>query len=121
MVNAVQNAHQVKFTAIWLAALARLRLKLVRPLMWRSILGVTVALFGLTYVWQANSSAAANVQIRQLRLQAAELNSAHAQLETRIIQLQSLSRVAEASQRLGLTALPNQQFANIAVNRVAAR
>lgn len=121
MVNAVQNVHQVKFTATWLAAMARLRLKLARPKMWQNILGVAVILFGLTYVWQANSSAAANVQIRQLRSQAAELSSAHAQLEIRITQLQSLSRIAESSQRLGLTVLPNQQFANLAVSRVAAR
>jgi cell division protein FtsB len=119
MPNAVQNINQVRFWAIWLAALVRVKPFLLKPAVLRSMLGGAILFFGLTYVLQANGSAAVNVQIKQLRAEAADLSVSHEKLERQVVQLKSLSRIAEASNKLNLVAMPNQQFAHLDSNRVA--
>lgn len=76
-------------------------------------------ILSLSYVWQANGSAAANVEIRGLRSQAAELAAEHSRLERQAVQLRSLERVSNSTERLGLVALPGQQFAHTGAGRVA--
>ena len=92
---------------------------LMRPAVRRGLIGGGLVILSLSYVWQANGSAAANVEIRGLRSQAAVLEAEHSRLERQAVQLRSLERVAEATNQLGLVALPGQQFAHTGASRVA--
>ncbi len=105
--------------APWVAAFGRLRLASLRPGVRRGAVVSCLVLLSLSYVWQANASAAANVEIRSLQRQAAALEEEHARLERQAVQLRSLERVAAATSEMGLVALPSQQFAGAAAGAVA--
>ena len=118
MVNAMQNVSHAQAVAPWLLAIARLRVIVLKLALWKGVLGGLAILLCLSYVWQANGSAAVNVQIRSLRDQAAGLEVANQQLEQQVDKLKSLSRIAEASERLGLVSLPSQQYASAVSGQV---
>lgn len=119
MMNAATNYRAIATLAPWLAAFGRLRLAALRPAVRRGVaVGVLVSL-GLSYVWQANASAAANVEIRSLQRQAAALEEENSRLERQAVQLRSLERISEATSGMGLVALPTQRFAGAGAGAVA--
>lgn len=119
MINAAANYRAVAVIAPWVAAFGRLRLAALRPGIRRAATVGVLVLLSLSYVWQANASAAANVGIRSLQRQAAALEEEHSRLERQAVQLRSLERVAAATSGLGLVALPSQEFAGAAAGAVA--
>lgn len=119
MINAASSYRSFIALAPWLAAFGRLRLAAIRPGARRSLAAALLVSLGLSYVWQANASAAANVEIRSLQRQAVALQEENGRLQRQSVQLRSLERVAAATADLGLVALPSQRFAGAAAGAVA--
>lgn len=119
MINAASNYRAIATLAPWLAAFGRLRLAALRPAARRGVAVGVLVVLSLSYVWQANASAAANVEIRSLQQRAAALDEEHGRLERQAVQLRSLERVAAATSDLGLVALPSQKFAGAGAGAVA--
>jgi hypothetical protein len=111
MINATSSYRTFTALAPWFTAFGRLRLAAVKPAARRGLVIGVLTILSLSYVWQANASAAANVEIRSLQQKAAALEEDYSRLQRQAVQLRSLERVAEATAAMNLVALPGQQFA----------
>lgn len=120
MLNVTAQVRAIGGIATWAAAMARLRATALQPRSLSVALAVAAVLSCASYVWLASGSAGINLEVRELRSQATALQQRSAELKQRATQLRSLSRVSEASARLGLEPLPSAEFAGVG-SAVAAR
>lgn len=120
MPNVTSLSFALRGTPSKLAWASWLRSKLLQPRAITVTLAAAAALSCASYVWLASGSAGVNLQVRQLRDRVAELQQRSSELQQRSTQLRSLSRVSEASARLGLEPMPSAQFTT-AGPAVAAR